>query len=103
MTIPFLKSLSDHSARSGSEAGTTHPQRDWVLLLGVTLILFIALSAWSYLSFLRAVRADESSAVDAAAAATTGTSLEGVRAVFEERAAERARYQTERHFIDPSK
>ena len=103
MNIPFLKNLSAGGARKGREAGTIHPRRDWLLLLGVTLLLFVALSVWSYLSFLDAVRTDGSDSSDGGAAQSASTSLESVRAIFEGRALLRNEYQTTRHFIDPSK
>lgn len=78
------------------------PQRDWLIVMTVSAALLLAGAGWSYWMFLNPGTAGTASATATSTSVSTA-SLTTVRTVFEKRAAERARYLTEYHFVDPSR
>lgn len=104
MTIPFLKALSRKIPKASRNESVLHPRRDWLVLLGVTLIALLILSAWSYFVFSREVQ-EASMQNMAASEEKKGVSLEDIRGIFAEREERRAEYAnaSTSKFIDPSR
>lgn len=102
MNLKFnsLSSIAN-AARRFSYGSRIRPQRDWFVLVSVSLALLVASAGWSYWLF-------HNASVDGTSEAVPGASInvsafDTVRTVFEKRAAERAHYLTDYRFVDPSK
>jgi len=78
------------------------PQRDWYLIVVVATVLLIVSAGWSYWVFHETSLA-ESNAKNSADASINTSVIDTVRTVFDKRAAERAHYQTDYRFVDPSR
>jgi len=79
------------------------PQRDWFLLIVISAILFAGGAAWSYWVFLQANQVEAPAAASDSAAGLNPASIDTVNAVFQKRATERAHYQNDYRFVDPSR
>jgi hypothetical protein len=80
----------------------TRPSRDWLVVMLITAVLLLASAGWSYTLFLR-ISHSENSAHAVPSALINPASLANIRTLFEKRAAERAHYTSDYHFVDPSK
>ena len=81
------------------------PVRDWFILLGLFVVLLIASALWN-LWFYQQVRTSADAAPPSAAALPvfSQASLEALKAIFADRAAEEAKYTEGAYtFIDPSR
>lgn len=87
------------SPRSGKQ----RPLRDWFVLLLSTAILVLASGAWNAWVFYTAASGGTLGEPIALTPAPDTSSLDAVRALFENRAAEEAKYRTEYRFVDPSR
>ncbi len=101
MTLPpfitkYLKKLPHTEG-----AGRPDPARDWTLLLSSALLILLASVAWSAWFFFSVLQ--EPAVAPPPPQTGDDSGIEDVRASFEERAAEEARYRAEYRFIDPSK
>lgn len=77
-----------------------HPVRDWLLLIGVSILIFALSVAYNVFIFVESTK--EYTVVTDQAPVSSTLFLEEVRSVFEGRASIEARYRTEQSFIDPS-
>jgi hypothetical protein len=78
------------------------PSRDWLMLLTIALAALAASVGWNAWMFLRITNGEVGDAAPAAAAPDI-SSVDQARAVFLERAAEVAHYQSAYRFVDPNK
>jgi hypothetical protein len=78
------------------------PQRDWLLIIGVGGIIFLVSVTWNYWLFHKVSAGESLQAGTAAAPVIDTATLESVRAIFDRRAAERAHYENDYRFVDPS-
>jgi hypothetical protein len=105
MTLPhFLKPLLARTRTFRMIRYGEHPRpvRDWLVVMAIVAIFLMGSAGWSYGLFLQVSHGDAANS----ALPTTGVntaSLATVRAIFEARAAERARYISEYRFVDPSR
>jgi len=79
------------------------PTRDWMLLLSLAALILVASAGWNVWTFVRVTSGDVGAVEEAAVDGPDLTALERVRAAFQERAAEEARYRSDYRFVDPSK
>jgi len=81
------------------------PYRDWFVLLGVCILLFIASFAFNVWLFLRIASGASLGGTPPAPAsgAFNAVPLETVQTLFNDRAAEAKRYQGQYPFVDPSR
>lgn len=100
MKIPS-KNLS-HITKSLGYGDRPCPLRDWLLLLALTLVLLLVSVGWNLWNFDKVTDGE----------ALTGTTQEApvaeapidqVNALFERRAQEAARYESEYRLVDPSR
>jgi hypothetical protein len=100
MPTNFFNSLLKH-ARSGARLD---PVRDWLVLLIVSTITLAGIIVWNVWAFDTVASGGTIGAPATRAPAVFGrTSLEAIRAIFEKRAAEEAKYRTGVYgFTDPS-
>ncbi len=101
-----LSKLTDiNSLRSAlsrvSYGDRLRPQRDWLAVITITGILLLASGGWSYWLF-EQVAMNEQQGTDAVATHINTSALDTVDRVFAARAAERAHYQDDYRFVDPS-
>lgn len=79
--------------------GGTHPSRDWLVVVGLSMVLIAASVAWNATFFVSALK-------DEAVPATVleegeASAVPVLREVFEQRAQQAARYEAS-VFVDPS-
>ncbi len=99
MTMPFdMGSL----LKKVSYGPRIRPTRDWLAILSVAGTLVVASIGWN-LWLLRSVGQGGVIGNQSPPAAFDETPIESVRAVFESRAEEEARYADEYRFVDPSR
>lgn len=79
------------------------PLRDWFIVIAIALLLLAGSAGWSYYLFERTSASDILGPVGTAAGTVNTASLDTVREVFLTRAGERVHYQTDYHFVDPSR
>ncbi len=103
MNIPYLNLITKRFARAGKGARGPRPARDWLALLGMTLVLLIAIAGWNYFMFMSAIGEAGLQSGTSAATGPKSATLDDIRNIFGARAARSADYQATRHFIDPSK
>jgi hypothetical protein len=77
------------------------PGRDWFVLLSVFFACLLCSFAWNLWLFSKVTNGQ---AIGSAVSATSTPTLNlnSVNALFDARSAERARYQSQYHFVDPS-
>jgi hypothetical protein len=103
MNLTSLTALKTRISRYLRYGDHIRPQRDWLFIMGMGAILFIVSASWSYWIFHR-VSAGESLETQAGGAPTiNAATLESVKAIFDTRSAERAHYQNDYRFVDPSR
>lgn len=100
LKLDNLSSLSSFTRRF-AYGSRTRPQRDWIILISLSLALLIVSAGWSYWLF-------HNASVDQGGSAASGANInvsvfDTVRTVFEKRATERAHYLNDYRFVDPSK
>ena len=79
------------------------PARDWLVLISIALVLFLASAGWNAWLFYRVIGGETlEAAAPSSSSAFTTDSITKAEALFDERAAEAARYRSEYKFIDPS-
>ena len=78
------------------------PERDWLVLIGISLVLFAGSVIWNLWLFDRVVNG-ETIGTEAVPTRTRTVDLGPVNALFESRAQEEARYLNEYRFVDPAK
>ncbi|HEX2792190.1 MAG TPA: hypothetical protein VHO23_00515 [Candidatus Paceibacterota bacterium] len=83
-------------------SGRPKPQRDWFMFLSAAALLLALSVGWNVWIFYTAATGGQVGDTAPAAAPDT-SSFDAVRALFEERATEEARYRTEYRFVDPSR
>jgi hypothetical protein len=81
------------------------PYRDWFILLGAGALLFLASFALNVWFFLRIASGESlgGNAPQAPSTAFNAAPLQSVDALFTDRAAEAAKYQSQYPFVDPSR
>ncbi|MDB5195178.1 MAG: hypothetical protein JWO84_362 [Parcubacteria group bacterium] len=102
MNLSFITKLLNKYLKVLRYGDRVHPMRDWLIIICIVCILFVASALWSYLIF----RETSTNGVQASTGTTTPistASLDTVRHVFETRAIERAHYLLDYRFVDPSK
>jgi hypothetical protein len=77
------------------------PIRDWLIILGVSSVLFFASLAWNGFVFYRAVQG-EAVGGEATAQIITVDEIKSAQETFIKRSIEEAKYEGEYHFVDPS-
>lgn len=84
--------------------GTRHdPVRDWLVLLSIAGLILAGVIVWNVWVFDSVANGGTIGSVEGGPATTNKVSLEEIRAVFEERAVEKARYATGVYrYADPS-
>ncbi|HEX5774741.1 MAG TPA: hypothetical protein VFY28_02150 [Candidatus Paceibacterota bacterium] len=80
-----------------------HPYRDWYALLLIAGIFLLASLAWNVWFFIKITKGEMIGTNPSSEAKTPEDLVASARLLFEERAAEEARYRSEYRFIDPSK
>jgi hypothetical protein len=99
MKIPFdIRAI----LRNLSYGDRVRPVRDWFVLLGATAMLIGLSIGWNVWLFQNVERGGFTDPAEAAGAFDP-LPIESVRAVFEERRAQEARYEDEYRFVDPSR
>lgn len=78
-----------------------NPARDWLILLGLFVIGLGVITVSSLIVFSRVTKGQQIG--DATVNVPAQIELDQVKALFAARAAERARYDSQYRFIDPSK
>ncbi len=76
------------------------PVRDWLVLLIVFVLLLLASVGWNLWLFNKVTKGEKIG--DVTASQPVVIKLDQVKRLFENRAAERARYTGEYRFVDPS-
>ncbi|MGE5540869.1 MAG: hypothetical protein ACM3TU_01115 [Bacillota bacterium] len=79
------------------------PYRDWMVVISVAALLFLASGVWSYFLFREVSAGANLQASPETNALVNVASIETVRTMFDMRAAEQAHYRTDYHFVDPAK
>jgi hypothetical protein len=77
------------------------PERDWLRLVSVAILLFIASLGFNFWYFTY-LTSGGAIGVTSTAPAVAPPSVDGVQKIFQNRAAEQARYQSGYTFVDPS-
>jgi hypothetical protein len=77
------------------------PTRDWLLLLSIAALLFIASAAWNAWFYYRVLEGPVSSAEPAPTLDTAAVT--NAKKVLDARAAEETRYEQGYSFVDPAK
>jgi len=92
----FLKRLRAHAHQD--------PVRDWLVLIALSLAIFVGSIVWNVLAFNTLTNSIVANTpASGAASAFSDTSLETIRTVFTNRAAEQEKYVTGvYHYTDPS-
>ncbi len=85
--------------------GKLRPERDWLALLSVAILLLLASIAWNIWFFINLTTSENSAPVAAVAHSTTSSSasVSNVQEVFKARATEQNNYQQTYTFVDPSR
>ncbi len=78
-----------------------HPQRDWLMLLAVAMMLLIVAALWSAVLYARGTHRDTDTQTPVAPTGVSLEALEKTTALFEARAQEEERYRSEYRFVDP--
>ncbi len=99
MTLPPALQKILKKLRLGGHSGHADPARDWALLLSLALVVIIASVAWNVWFFFEVLNAQP--VVEAPATEEETDTVAPLRTLFEERAAEEARYRNEYRFVDP--
>ncbi len=79
------------------------PSRDWFVLVSLTLLAIAGFAVWSVWIYLGGAQASQSEAVPLLVPTLSPEALEETERMFERRAAERVRYESEYEFVDPSR
>lgn len=98
-TLPSLKHI--RFALPGNSH--VHPVRDWFILLSITTVLLGVSVGWAGWNYTQALRAAEKNTPVGAKPVFDTQAVEAVRAAFEARSEEAARYGDEYRFVDPSR
>jgi len=77
------------------------PYRDWFVLLSVFFICLLCSFVWNIWLFSK-VTNGQAIGNAPTTPALQAANLDSVRALFDARSAERVRYQSQYHFVDPS-
>ena len=100
MNIPGLANFKARISKKSGLRSHTQPQRDWFMVIGVGFVALLLSAVWSYWSSLTATTA--SSVVTEVRKMDTGVqSLRVVKDIFDKRDAEREKYRSGYHFVDP--
>ncbi len=79
------------------------PVRDWLALLALSLLAFVSIVVWNVWAFNTVARGGVIGVSATSTPVFTSSSLDTIRAIFEKRAAEEAKYATGvYHYTDPS-
>ena len=80
-----------------------HPERDWLMLISIAGILFVASIGWNVLLFFQFQNGKNVTAQTAPQVQKSlGDSISQVQDLFQSHAAEEVNYQQTYHFVDPS-
>ena len=79
------------------------PARDWFVLVSLTLLAIAGFAIWSAWVYLEGARASQSNTAPLLVPTLSPDALEETERMFERRAAERVRYESEYVFVDPSR
>jgi hypothetical protein len=91
-----LRSLS----RSLSYGTRVRPARDWFVLLSLFTLILVGSVIWNLLQFSRVIGGQQ---IGSSSVATSSPiRLDTVQALFTQRTQERAKYQGQYRFVDPS-
>lgn len=100
-----MKKLSLKDLTKGTKAFSygdrLRPQRDWLALLGLTILLIAGSVVWNLWLFSK-VTSGEQIGDAAVSESQKTTQIEQAMVQFDERAQEEARYLNEYRFVDPS-
>jgi hypothetical protein len=103
MTLPPIITKYLRALPSLKGDGRPRPSRDWLILVGLFLVLFVVSVVWNVWFFSSALTG-ESAAVSENASETTDLSpVERAKETFRTRAEEEGRYRSEYRFVDPSR
>ena len=78
------------------------PIRDWLVVLGVSVALLVASAVWNTWIFIDVVQGEVIGSAESPADTPNG-SIEAVQKLFDARGVEKARYENEHRFVDPSR
>lgn len=101
MNLSSLTTLLKKLPLSFSKQASFHPQRDWLLLVGLGLFALIVLLIMQTIAFWQTL--EEEDRVTLTEQEETKGTTDVLRPLFEKREAEQIRYDTEYRFIDPSR
>jgi len=79
------------------------PMRDWLVLISLVGLVFVASIAWNAWFFLRVTSEESLSVAPSADTVPLLGSLPAAREILSERAAEEGRYRSFYEFVDPSR
>ena len=80
-----------------------HPTRDWLVLLGSAVVLFLLSVVWNVFLFSQIENGKPIGAVPTKPSTPdVGASVTDVQQIFQQRATEENHYQSDYHFVDPS-
>ncbi|MFZ1987881.1 MAG: hypothetical protein WAV21_02520 [Minisyncoccia bacterium] len=99
-TLRDIEKRALHSVHYGDRI---QPVRDWVVLLGVGLVLFLGSIAWNLWLFVRVSSGEEIGTPSSAASGVNTDILQQAQEVFQARKVEEENYKNNYHFVDPSK
>ncbi len=103
MNLSSLTALVTKYLRVFRYGERTRPIRDWFVIASLVLILFIGSAGWSFFIFHKTSTGELAGKAVQAPVSVPITSLDTVRGIFENRAAERMHYLSDYHFVDPSR
>jgi hypothetical protein len=103
MNFSHLLTQVTNAFRSVRYGDRMNPVRDWHWVISIAFVLLIASAGWSYAVFENTSSGELLGANAQALPPITTASLEAVRTVFDARAAARAHYLSDYHFVDPSR
>ena len=95
--ITRLKNLPSHL----SEGAGFNPQRDWLILMSIGILVLLILLVTQTISFWQTIEEEERAGAHEQVDGERPT--KELMELFEERRAEQVRYDTEYRFIDPSR
>lgn len=79
------------------------PTRDWLILSGIAIVLFILSIGWNVWMFAQLENGMSlSSSTRSAPMPSAANSVNAVQSLFQKRATEENHYQTDYRFVDPS-
>jgi hypothetical protein len=102
MNLSKLTALIQKYLRVFQYGDRVKPVRDWFLMVSIAGILLLGSAGWSYWLFEQTSNAKDAQLKLPPSSMKTA-SVETVRTIFDARAALRAHYLSDYHFVDPSR